>query len=68
MQKITYVPVDIQSPSTVNRTRTDIHEPSRWKLYMIFMALCYLMAIVVYLYYPVRTYSLHALNTLHDCD
>ncbi|KAH8817380.1 general substrate transporter [Xylogone sp. PMI_703] len=23
-----------------------------WKLYMVFMALCYLMAIVVYLYYP----------------
>jgi hypothetical protein len=26
---------------------------SSWKLYLIFMALCFLMAIVVYLFYPV---------------
>jgi len=34
-----------------------------WKLYIIFMALCYLMAIVVYLYYPES-----ALKTLEEMD
>ena len=24
-----------------------------WKLYLIFMALCFLMALVIYLFYPV---------------
>jgi hypothetical protein len=26
---------------------------SSWKLYLIFMALCFVMAIVIYLFYPV---------------
>jgi len=31
---------------------------SSWKLYLIFMALCFLMAIVIFLFYPVSTLSL----------
>ena len=30
-------------------------DASSWKLYLIFMALCFLMAIVIYFTYPVST-------------
>jgi hypothetical protein len=34
---------------------------SSWKLYLIFMALCFLMALVIYLFYPVSY-----ITTLHS--
>lgn len=52
-----YIPTAMNEIRYVH-SRTIYHfceaNSSSWKLYMVFMALCYLMAIVIYLYYPVR--------------
>ncbi|KAL7953930.1 general substrate transporter [Trichoderma compactum] len=45
-------PPEIFSMSMRGRATSMTTETNYWKLYMIFMALCYLMSVVVYLFYP----------------
>lgn len=33
-----------------------------WMLYMIFFAICMVMALVIYLFYPVRPYTTFLIN------